>query len=79
MTPDSLGPKVINEIDVTRHLINYLPQYVEEGTRPVFVQGIFFHSISHIRAWNFQQNKKRTITHSFIKGEVYIQDGHLAD
>jgi len=25
VTPDSLGPKVINEIDVTRHLINYLP------------------------------------------------------
>ena len=35
VTPDSLGPKVINEIDVTRHFINYLPQYVEEGTRPV--------------------------------------------
>ena len=35
VTPDSLGPKVINEIDVTRHLINYLPQYIEEGTRSV--------------------------------------------
>lgn len=35
VTPDSLGPKVINEIDVTRHLIKYLPQYVEEGTRPI--------------------------------------------
>lgn len=35
VTPDALGPKVVNEIDVTRHLINYLPQYVEEGTRPV--------------------------------------------
>lgn len=35
VTPDSLGPKVINEIDITRHLINYLPQYVEEGTRMV--------------------------------------------
>ncbi|MBQ9659159.1 MAG: GPR endopeptidase [Clostridia bacterium] len=35
VTPDSLGPKVINEVDVTRHLIKYLPQYVEEGTRPV--------------------------------------------
>ena len=35
VTPDSLGPKVINEIDVTRHIINYLPQYVEEGTRMV--------------------------------------------
>ena len=38
VTPDSLGPKVINEIEVTRHIIhiiNYLPQYVEEGTRTV--------------------------------------------
>ena len=35
VTPDALGPKVINEIDVTRHIIKYLPQYVEEGTRPV--------------------------------------------
>ena len=35
VTPDSLGPKVIKDIDVTRHLINYLPQYIEEGTRMV--------------------------------------------
>ena len=35
VTPDSLGPKVINEIDVTRHIIKYLPQYVEEGIREV--------------------------------------------
>ena len=35
VTPDSLGPKVINEIDVTRHIIKYLPQYIDEGTRPV--------------------------------------------
>ena len=35
VTPDSLGPKVINEIEVTRHIIKYLPQYVEEGTRMV--------------------------------------------
>lgn len=35
VTPDSLGPKVINEIDVTRHIINYLPQYVEKNTRMV--------------------------------------------
>ncbi len=35
VTPDSLGPKVINEIDVTRHLIKYLPQYIDENTRPV--------------------------------------------
>lgn len=35
VTPDALGPKVINEIEVTRHIINYLPQFVEEGTRMV--------------------------------------------
>ncbi len=35
VTPDALGPKVINEIEVTRHIIRYLPQYVEEGTRMV--------------------------------------------
>ena len=35
VTPDSLGPKVVNEIDITRHLLKYAPQYLEEGTRPV--------------------------------------------
>ena len=35
VTPDALGPKTINEIEVTRHFINYMPQYVEEGTRMV--------------------------------------------
>lgn len=35
VTPDSLGPKVINEIDVTRHLKKYMPECLEEGTRTV--------------------------------------------
>lgn len=35
VTPDSLGPKVISQIDITRHLIKYVPQYIKEGTRPV--------------------------------------------
>ena len=35
VTPDALGPKVINEIDVTRHIIKYLPQYIDENARPV--------------------------------------------
>ncbi len=34
-TPDSLGPKVIQNIDVTRHIFKYLPQYVNEGDREV--------------------------------------------
>lgn len=35
VTPDSLGPKVVNEIDITRHLLKYAPQYLEEDARPV--------------------------------------------
>ena len=52
---------------------------VKEGTRPLFVQGIFFILFLILGLENFSKTKKRTITHSFIKGEVYIQDGHLAD
>ena len=29
------GPKVVSEIDITRHLIKYAPQYLEEDARPV--------------------------------------------
>jgi spore protease len=35
VTPDSLGPKVINEIDVTRHILKYMPEALEKGTRSV--------------------------------------------
>lgn len=35
VTPDSLGPKVTNEIEVTRHIIKYMPQYVLPGTREI--------------------------------------------
>lgn len=35
VTPDSLGPKVIQDIDITRHILEYMPQYLEPGTRPV--------------------------------------------
>ena len=35
VTPDSLGPKVINEVDVTRHILKYMPECLEEGTRSV--------------------------------------------
>ena len=34
-TPDSLGPKVIQNVDVTRHIFKYLPQYVSEDDREV--------------------------------------------
>ena len=34
-TPDSLGPKVVREVDVTRHIFKYLPQFVEDGDREV--------------------------------------------
>lgn len=35
VTPDSLGPKVVKDIDITRHLLKYAPQYIDPETRPV--------------------------------------------
>lgn len=35
VTPDALGPRAITEIDVTRHILNYMPNILEKGTRPV--------------------------------------------
>ncbi|MGN1326582.1 MAG: GPR endopeptidase, partial [Clostridia bacterium] len=35
VTPDALGPKVVPEIDVTRHILQYMPKAIPEGTRPV--------------------------------------------
>lgn len=35
VTPDALGPKVVSEIEITRHFLKYTPQYVVEGTRSV--------------------------------------------
>ncbi len=35
VTPDALGPKVINEIDITRHLLEYMPEVLDKDTREV--------------------------------------------
>lgn len=35
VTPDALGPKVIPEIEVTRHILQYMPKLMPEDTRPV--------------------------------------------
>ena len=35
VTPDALGPKVINEIHITRHLLEYMPEALDENTREV--------------------------------------------
>lgn len=35
VTPDSLGPKVVKDIDITRHLLKYAPEYIDPSTRPV--------------------------------------------
>jgi len=35
VTPDALGPEVIKNLEITRHIINYLPQYIDENARPV--------------------------------------------
>lgn len=35
VTPDALGPKVVSSVMVTRHLLEYVPEEVDEGVRPV--------------------------------------------
>lgn len=35
VTPDALGPKVVSSLMVTRHLLQYVPEEVDEGVRPV--------------------------------------------
>lgn len=35
VTPDSLGPKVIQDIDITRHILTYMPDVLDKNTRPV--------------------------------------------
>ena len=35
VTPDALGPNVVKNIEVTRHIIKYLPQYIDKNTRSV--------------------------------------------
>ncbi|MFZ5596226.1 MAG: GPR endopeptidase [Bacillota bacterium] len=34
-TPDALGPKVVSQTMVTRHIFNYAPQELQPGMRPV--------------------------------------------
>lgn len=35
ITPDALGPKVISEVNITRHILEYVPNFMDENTRPV--------------------------------------------
>ncbi|MDK2933338.1 MAG: spore protease [Clostridiales bacterium] len=35
VTPDALGPKVVSGLMVTRHLLEYVPEQIDEGVRPV--------------------------------------------
>ena len=35
VTPDALGPNVVKNVEITRHIIKYLPEYIDENTRPV--------------------------------------------
>ncbi len=35
VTPDALGPKVVPNIEVTRHILQYIPSAMPEDTRPV--------------------------------------------
>lgn len=35
VTPDALGPKVVSSLMVTRHLLEYVPEQIDKGVRPV--------------------------------------------
>ena len=35
VTPDALGPKVVQDIDITRHILQYMPEVLDKDTRPV--------------------------------------------
>ena len=35
VTPDALGPNVVRNVEITRHILKYLPQYIDKNTRPV--------------------------------------------
>lgn len=35
ITPDALGPQVVSKLMVTRHLLEYIPEQIDEGIRPV--------------------------------------------
>lgn len=35
VTPDALGPKVVSNLMVTKHLLQYVPEHVDKGVRPV--------------------------------------------
>ncbi len=35
VTPDALGPRVAQDIDITRHILEYMPNVLEQGTRAV--------------------------------------------
>ena len=35
VTPDSLGPKVVSSVDITRHLLKYAKEYMEPETREI--------------------------------------------
>jgi len=41
-TPDSLGSKVVENIEITRHIKLYLPQYIDKNARSVcaFAPGV---------------------------------------
>ena len=35
ITPDALGPRVVSNLMVTRHLLEYVPEEIDEGVRPL--------------------------------------------
>lgn len=60
VTPDSLGPKVISKIDVTRHWFTYMPQITDENTRPVS-------AISPRGSWDYGYRNTRNLKGNYRK------------
>lgn len=73
VTPDSLGPKVIQSVDITRHLINFAKDLVEPGTR--MVSGI---SPGVLGTTGIETSEIITSVSSAIKPDIVIAIDSLA-
>ena len=56
VTPDSLGPSVVEQIQVTRHLLYYTPEYLPQNTRAV--SAIIPRCSRHDRHRNFRYHPR---------------------
>ena len=65
-TADSLGPKVANKIEVTRHIKKYYPQYLKENTRSISAISPGVLGITGIETLEFVKGVTQTIKPDLI-------------